>query len=311
MPFVLDALKLLSDPTRLRIVLLLDDEELSVAELQEILGMKQSRISTQLALLKQAGLVQVRRSGKNSIYGPAPAPAGDTARQRLRKLLQAGAPEIPEAAQDHKALRLALAKRADKARAYFDQLAGKFGRSYCPGRSWKALAETLLKLMPPQIIADLGAGEGVVSLLLAQRARKVIAVDNSEAMVSYGTQKAVENGFANLEYRLGDLQAPPISDAEVDLVFFSQALHHARRPEIAVREAFRITKPGGKIVILDLLKHDFEQAREMYQDVWLGFAEVDLYSYLEDAGWKNITLSAVDREPDPPHFTTLLAVAEK
>ncbi|MBP7951347.1 MAG: metalloregulator ArsR/SmtB family transcription factor [Verrucomicrobiales bacterium] len=311
MSFVLDAFKLLSDPTRLRILLLLDAEELSVAEMQDILGMKQSRISTQLSLLKQADLVQARRSGKNSIYGLVQPDGKGGPRRELRDLLRASAAELPEAAQDQRALRLALTKRTDKARAYFDQLAGKFGRSYCPGRSWKALAETLLKLMPRQVIADLGAGEGTFSQLLAQRAQRVIAVDNSDAMVAFGTQKAAENGFSHLEYRKGDLQAPPIGDAEVDLAFFSQALHHARRPDLAVREAFRITRPGGRIVILDLLKHEFEQARDLYQDVWLGFADVELYGFLEAAGWKQITVSVVDREAEPPHFATILALAEK
>ena len=311
MSLFLESLKLLSDPTRLRMLLLLDREELSVAELQEILSMKQSRISTQLALLKQAGLVQVRRAGKNSIYALTDLPEAAGAGHQLRELIRASVEEIPEAAEDRRALVLALQKRADQARAYFDQLAGKFGRSYLPGRTWKGLAETLLKLMPRQIIADLGAGEGTFSQLLAQRAERVIAVDNSEAMVAYGSQKAKENGFKNLEYRLGDIQSPPLADEEVDITFFSQALHHARKPQQAVREAFRITRAGGRIVILDLLKHDFEQARDLYEDVWLGFSEVELYQFLEAAGFKDIAITLVDRETEPPHFQTILAIGEK
>lgn len=311
MSLFLESLKLLSDSTRLRILLLLDQEEVSVAELQEILSMKQSRISTQLALLKQAGLVQARRAGKNSIYGLTEAPTAKGAAFQLRELIRASGDEIPEASADRQALRLALQKRADQARAYFDQLAGKFGRSYVPGRSWKSLAETLLKLMPRQIIADLGAGEGTFSQLLAQRAEKVIAVDNSEAMVAYGSATARDNGFANLEYRLGDIQSPPLQDHEVDLAFFSQALHHARKPMQAVREAWRITKPGGRIVIIDLLKHDFEQARELYEDVWLGFSELELYEFLESAGFSDIHITIVDRESEPPHFQTILAIGEK
>lgn len=307
----LESLKLLSDPTRLRILLLLDAEEISVAELQEILNMKQSRISTQLALLKQAGLVQVRRSGKNSLYALTEAPDPKGAAHQLRELIRASAEEISEATADRQALRLAMQKRSDQARAYFDQLAGKFGKSYVPGRSWKSLAETLLKLMPRQIIADLGAGEGTFSQLLAQRAEKVIAVDNSQAMVAFGSETARANGFANLEYRLGDIQSPPLQDQEVDLAFFSQALHHARKPMQAVREAWRITKPGGRIVIIDLLKHDFEQARELYEDVWLGFSELELYEFLETAGFQDIQITVVDRETEPPHFQTILAIGEK
>lgn len=273
--------------------------------------MKQSRISTQLALLKQGGIVQARRSGKNSIYALAEPSGQNGSVEQLRQLLQTSVDEIAEARSDRQALRLALQKRADQARAYFDQLAGKFGRSYLPGRSWKSLAETLLQLMPRQIIADLGAGEGTFSQLLAQRAEKVIAVDNSEAMVAYGSKTAKANGFTNLEYRLGDIQAPPLADQEVDLAFFSQSLHHARKPHLAVREAWRITKPGGRIVILDLLKHDFEQARSLYEDVWLGFEERELYEFLESAGFKNLKITLVDRETEPPYFQTVLAMGEK
>jgi ArsR family transcriptional regulator len=308
---LIDSIRLLSDSTRLRILVLLEREALSVAELQEILCMKQSRISTQLALLKQSGLLTVRRSGKNSIYELDGTALQTPGMQKIRELIQASAAELPESQTDLRALHLAVQKRADKARMYFDQLAGKFGRTYVPGRSWKGLAEMLLKLMPPLVVADLGAGEGTLSQLMAQRAKRVIAVDSSQAMVQYGTQKALENGFDNLEYRLGDIQEPPIADGVVDLAFYSQALHHANKPEVAVEQAFRICRPGGRIVILDLLKHDFEQAREQYQHVWLGFSEVELFGYLEAAGFQKIEISLVDREAEYPHFQTLLAIGEK
>src|ERR1019366_1162952 len=219
---VLKSLRLLADPNRLRLLLLLEQEELSVAELQEILATGQSRISTHLAQLKQAGLVEDRKQGKNSLYRLKD--------REIVDILAAAAREIPEADADSKALRLALEKRRDRVRSYFDELAGKFGRNYVPGRSWKGLAETLLQLMPPLVIGDLGAGEGTFSQLLAQRARQVIAVDNSQNMVDVGSRLARENGLANLEYRLGDLEDPPIDPASLDIAFFSQSLHHALHP---------------------------------------------------------------------------------
>ncbi len=305
MPSVLESLRILSEPTRLRLLLLLDRAELSVAELQEILSMKQSRISTQLGLMKSAGLVQLRRSGKNSLYSFDPRASG------LRDLLRASADELSEGRQDRQALDLALRKRSDLARAYFDQLAGKFGRSYCPGRSWKGLAEALLLLMPRQVIADLGAGEGTFSQLLARRAGRVIAVDSSPEMIAFAARAAKESGFTNMDFLLGDIESPPLPDASVDLAFFSQSLHHAQQPARAVKEAWRITRPGGRIVVLDLLRHDFEQARELYADVWLGFGEAELYGFLDDAGFGDIHIHTVDRESEPPHFQTLMAVAEK
>jgi ArsR family transcriptional regulator len=310
MASILKNLRLLADPSRLRILLLVEREELSVAELQEILGMGQSRISTHLAQLKQAGLVEDRRNGKSILYRLNRAAQSNGFAQMLNLLRQAAA-EIPEAEQDSDALRLALRRRQDKMRAYFDELAGKFGRNYVPGRSWQGLAETLLTLMPPMVIADLGAGEGTFSQLLARRSKKVIAVDNSDKMVEYGRELASKHGVKNLQYRKGDLEAVPIRDGAVDLAFFSQALHHAQHPDRAVAEALRILKPGGRIVVLDLLRHNYEEARELYADLWLGFTEVELTRFLRQAGFKNIETSVVHSEENAPHFETLLAVGDK
>jgi ubiquinone/menaquinone biosynthesis C-methylase UbiE/biotin operon repressor len=310
MASILKNLRLLADPSRLRILLLVEREELSVAELQEILGMGQSRISTHLAQLKNAGLVEDRRNGKSILYRLKHGIQSNGFAEMLGVLRQAAA-EIPEAGEDSEALRLALRRRQDKMRAYFDELAGKFGRNYVPGRSWQGLAETLLTLMPPMVIADLGAGEGTFSQLLARRSKKVIAVDNSEKMVEYGRELARKHGVKNLEYRKGDLEEVPIPDATVDLAFFSQALHHAQHPNRAVAEASRILKPGGRIVVLDLLRHSHEEARELYADLWLGFTEVEVTRFLRQAGFKNIETSVVHSEESAPHFETLLAVGDK
>lgn len=301
---MLKSLKLLADPTRLRILLLLDRDSLSVADLQELLGMGQSRISTQLSQLKAEGLVSDERSGKNNIYRSSMAP-------ELSALAEKAASEIPEVSKDETALRHLQRKRQDRARNYFDELAGKFGRDYVPGRSWKGLAEALIKVMASGTVADLGAGEGTLSQLLAQRAEKVIAVDLSPKMVEFGAELAKQHGLTNLEYRLGDLEEPPLEDQSLDLAVLSQALHHAAHPEKAVAAAFRALKPGGRLVILDLVQHNFEQARELYADTWLGFGEGELAAMLEKAGFKQIETAIVDREPEPPHFQTLLAVAQK
>ena len=304
MPSILNSLKLLADPTRLRVVLLLAEESLSVAELQEILGMGQSRISTQLAQLKKASLVSVQRSGKNNIYSAKPE------KELLGIARKAGA-ELEERNKDLASLHHVLRKRKDRTRAYFDELAGKFGRQYVPGRSWKALAEGLLKILDFKVVADLGAGEGTLAQLLAQRAEQVIAIDHSEKMVSFGTETAAKNGLGNLEYRLGDIESPPIEDSSIDLAFLSQALHHASNPSRALEEVHRILKPDGKVVILDLLQHSFEQARELYADTHLGFAEVEIAGLLEGAGFREVETAIADREEAPPGFQTLLAVARR
>ena len=301
---MLKSLKLLSDPTRLRILMLVGGEALSVAELQEILGMGQSRISTQLSQLKSAGLVSDERSGKNNMYSC-------TADPDLMEVARAAAEEVPEVAADEMALRHLLRKRRDQARAYFDELAGRFGKDYVPGRSWKALAEALIKVLNYQTVADLGAGEGTLAQLLAQRADKVIAVDLSSKMVEFGQSLAIQNGLANLEYRLGDIEEPPIDNESLDLAILSQALHHAEHPQRAIDAAFRILKPGGRLIVLDLVQHQFEQARELYADRWLGFTESALAAMLEKAGFTQIETIVADRESTSPYFQTLLGIGTR
>lgn len=307
MPSIVKTLKVVADPNRLRILLLLKGEELSVAELQEILGMGQSTISTHLSQLKQAGLVEDRRTGKSSLYHLTAPPGG----RLLEEVLADAQKEIAEFAADQGAMSRVLRKRQDKMRAFFDSVAGRLGKDYVPGKSWKSLAEALLRLMPPMTIADLGAGEGSSALLLSPRALRVIAVDSSARMIDVGREQAARHGIKNVEFRQGDMEDVPIGTGEVDLVFFSQSLHHALHPERALAEAARILAPGGRVVILDLAKHRFEEARELYADEWLGFSEAELESTLENAGFTNVETAVVDKDADAPQFHTLLAVGYK
>lgn len=305
MASIVKILRVVADPNRLRILLLLRAEELSVAELQEILVMGQSTISTHLAQLKQVGLVEDRRAGKSSLYKLKEADG------IVAELLEKAREEIPEAKRDRAAAQRVVKKRQEKMRAFFDSVAGRLGRDYVPGKSWKGVAEALLRLMPPMAIADLGAGEGAFALLLAQRAKRVIAVDNSAKMIEVGQEQARKNGVKNLEFRLGDMEEIPIKAGAVELVFFSQSLHHALHPEHALAESARILAPGGRIVILDLVQHRFEEARELYADEWLGFSEAELETMLEKAGFRNVQTSVVHKEQGTPQFQTLLAIGDK
>ena len=309
MSSTLKSLRALSDPTRLRIVALLERDELSVNELQEITRLGQSRISTHLGLLQDAGFVQSRRDGKRTYYklnAHAGAPVAEFIQLAIRS-----ATELAEHGGDQINLKRVLARRKEQAQVFFNQVAGRFDRVYGPGRSWQAFGHLLLRILPPLVVADLGAGEGLLSELLARRCKKVIAVDNSEKIVAFGAAKARKNGLKNLEFRLGDLQNPPVDPNSVDLVVLSQALHHAENPGATIRSAHKILKPGGQILILDLLKHNFEKAHELYGDRWPGFAESDLNCWLEEARFKKIEISIVAAEEQPPHFQTILASGEK
>jgi len=309
MSSTLKSLRALSDPTRLRIISLLEKDELSVNELQEITRMGQSRISTHLGLLQDAELVQSRREGKRTFYRLHPESNHGAA--EIIDLAIRGAKELSDHDADQINLKRILNRRREQAQVYFNQIAGRFDRVYGPGRSWQAFGHLLLRILPPLVVADLGAGEGLLAELLARRSKKVIAVDNSEKIVEFGAAKAKKNNLKNLEFRQGDLQNPPIDPNSVDLVILSQALHHADEPAKAIGAAYKLLKPHGQILILDLAKHTFEKSRELYGDRWLGFPESDLHRWLEDAGFKKIEISVVAREEQPPHFETVLASGEK
>lgn len=308
MSTTLKSLRALSDPTRLRIVALLEKDELSVNELQEITRMGQSRISTHLGLLLDSGLVDSRREGKRTFYKLSSRTNGE---KEFIQLAFRGAKELAESSGDQINLKRILNRRREQAQLYFNQIAGRFDRVYGPGRSWQAFGHLLLRIVPPLVVADLGSGEGLLSELLARRCKKVIAVDNSEKIVAFGAAKAKKNNLRNLEFRCGDLQNPPVEPDSIDLAILSQALHHAQDPAKAIAAAHKMLKPGGQIMILDLLKHKFDRAHELYGDRWLGFAESDLQQWLEQAGFKKIEISVVAREEQPPHFETLLASGQK
>ena len=295
----------LADPTRLRILAALRENELSVAELQEVLGVGQSRISNHLSQLKSVGLLRDRREGQKAYYRRA-----EMGRE-IWSLAEGAESELGTHGRDGEALRRVLGQRQEKSKRYFDAVAGRLGKKYCPGRSWEAVGRLLLTLAPRQVYADLGAGEGLISQLLAARAKKVIAVDHSPRMVEVGRDLAKRSGLKNLEYRQGDMEQPPIRPGSVDVAILSQALHHAVHPPRALEAAWKILRPGGTLLVLDLMEHAFEAAREMYADVWLGFAPVELSRLMREAGFEGITVEVVAKEKEGPGFQTLLAVGNR
>ncbi|MEY3812648.1 MAG: hypothetical protein RI910_205 [Verrucomicrobiota bacterium] len=304
-----ETLRLLADPTRSRILHLLHRGELAVGELQEILGLPQSRISTHLALLRKAQLVHDRRDGKKSFYSLArdlPVSVAGI----VDAALAASARE-PKSAADQRSLQRIIEKRRQKAEQHFNLVADRLGRNYCPGRSWEAIGQMLFLLTPRVRIADLGAGDGTLSRLLARQAESVHCVDNSPRMVQVGRALAKKEHLRNLTYVLGNIEKVPLPDRSIDLALLSQALHHAENPRQALSEAFRILKPGGRLLILDLRAHRFEKARELYADRWLGFKENELHDWIEEAGFRQSEVRVVAKEVKEPCFETILATGMK
>ena len=309
MPDIWDIIKLLSDSTRSRILAILKNEELSVAELQDVLDMGQSRISSHLSLMRQANLLIDRKEGKKTFYV-----LNEALSESLNDLIESILVAISDSDDvqlDRENLKRVLEKRKQHAEEYFNSVAGRLGKDYCPGRSWEAIGNMLLLLTSKLTIADLGAGEGLISQLLARGAEKVYCVDNAPKMVEFGKALADKNKLTNLEYLLGDIASIPLKDSSVEVALLSQALHHANHPQKALMEAFRILKPNGRVIILDLLEHDFEKTRELYADIWLGFSENKLYQMLKESGFKSIEMNVVSKEEKEPNFQTIIASAIK
>ncbi|MBN38330.1 MAG: transcriptional regulator [Opitutae bacterium] len=305
---ITEILQVLSESTRLRMLRLLAQEELSVAELQEILEMGQSRISSHLGLLRRHDMVSDRKDGKKTFYNLNPDVAE---RSDLIRFALAEESEEEFWETDRSALSRIIDRRRRASEKYFDEVAVRLGKNYVPGRSWDAIGHFLLRLVPNITIADLGAGEGMISQLLAERAKKVFCIDSSKSMVRIGKELSKKNKLSNLTYKHGDIEKVPLPASSVDLALMSQSLHHARRPDTALTEAFRILKQNGQLIVLDLKKHQFEKARELYGDQWLGFAENQLYRMVKEAGFRKVKVQTVAKEAIEPYFETILACGEK
>jgi ubiquinone/menaquinone biosynthesis C-methylase UbiE/biotin operon repressor len=299
-------LRALSDETRMRILHLLAQEELSGTDLMEILNMGQSRVSTHLALLKEVGLVQDRKAGRRTYFSIAAGPASGFWERVLDQNRTA-----PEFAADGAGLEALRARQRSEKRAYFDRVAASFGDELLPGRTWEGLARALLLLAPRARYADLGVGDGLLTLMLAEVAASVTAVDLSAEMLAQLTARARKRGIDNLETVQGDIENLPLPDASHDVVVASQALHHAQSPLECLKEARRILVRGGRLLVIELLAHTEEWVREKLEHVHLGFTEQDLETLLTEAGFERIHVQRAARDPQPPHFMTLVATAQK
>jgi ubiquinone/menaquinone biosynthesis C-methylase UbiE/DNA-binding transcriptional ArsR family regulator len=295
-------LRALGDETRLRILHLLSLEELSCSDLMEVLNMGQSRISTHLNLLKEVALVGDRRIGRRSLYSLTGGPGGEWA---LRAIAEAGgAPEFEADAAGIESLRQ---RRKIESRAYFDRVAASFGEQILPGRTWEGLVRALLRLAPRARYVDIGVGDGLLTLMLAEVAETVTAVDISPQMLDQLHKRAERKGIKNLVTVEGELEALPLPDASFDVAVLSQALHHAARPELALAEARRVLVPGGRLLVIDLLAHTEDWVREKLQHHHLGFSERKLASLCAQAGFSDVSVQRAARDPQPPHFMTLVA----
>ncbi|MBU0678500.1 MAG: metalloregulator ArsR/SmtB family transcription factor [Verrucomicrobia bacterium] len=302
----LDIFKALSDEIRLRIVRAIGMAELSVAELVQVLGLPQSTVSRHLKPLRDVGLVQARRDGTSVFYHRGTAFDDPV----LSKLLDERLSDVSAFAEDGASITRVLDFRKNRSKEFFDQIAGSYESLTDPGGGWQVLATALAAGFKGKVVADLGAGEGALALILASYAEKVITVDQSARMLDLVRTKADGAGVLNrIELLEGEVESLPVGDATVDAAFLSQVLHHAAQPVVAVAEAARILKKGGLLIILDLLSHEQEWVREQWADQWLGFEETEIEEWMKRNGVEPVSIKKLTGST--PELAVLIAVGEK
>jgi SAM-dependent methyltransferase len=320
--------RLLGDDARLRILRLLHAERLNVTELTSILGIAQSGVSRHLGLLKDARLVEERRDAGFTFFRLAPGlESGKNGYGPVWPLLRAhfdAAAVTKEGRADD--ARLEEVRRVRKEN--FDEHGADAERGQIiPGRSWAAWARALGHLLPPLVVADLGCGDGYLTVEASRFAKRVIAVDRSDAALSRARElvnrlarrspgdlsasaKAGGGRVTNVDWKRGELEKLPLADASVDVALLSQALHHAADPDRALAEAARIVKPGGRVLLLELRRHDEQWVVERLGDTWLGFDDEELKQMMKRAGLTGVKVTVGARRQRDP-FTVLIASGTK
>jgi DNA-binding transcriptional ArsR family regulator len=298
-------LRLLSDPTRVRLLALLEREELTVAELSDVLRLAQPRVSTHLAKLKEADLVRDRRAGVSAYYR-----FNSELDAKSSAFLHALRETIDDSMLKSDAQRLpkVLAERARDA-GWADSVAGDMERHYSPGRTWEALARALAGLIDCGDVLDIASGDGALAELLAPHARSIVCVDSGERVVN--AARARLTPFTNVEIELGDMHALDLGTRCFDLVLSMHALTYSHTPAQAIAEAAHVLKPGGRLLVTTLARHAHRTAVAPFDHRNLGFKETELRDFAHKAGLEVLSCARLTRERRPPHFEVLSLLARK
>ncbi|GAB3506225.1 metalloregulator ArsR/SmtB family transcription factor [Pseudoxanthomonas daejeonensis] len=299
-------LKVFADATRVRLLALLELEELTVAELSSITRLAQPRVSTHLAKLKEAGLVRDRRSGVSAYYRYDEA-ALDPAQRALWQALSTGSDD-PLLRQDAERLPSVLAARAAD-QNWADSVAGDMERHYSPGRTWEALARSALPLLETGDVLDIASGDGVLAELLAPHSNRYVCIDTSARVVAAASERL--RRLENVEVREADMHALPFKEGSFDLVVLMHALTYSAKPAQAVAEGARVLRKGGRLLLSSLARHEHKAVVDTYGHVNLGFAAKELRKFAEKAGLEVTSLETVTRERRPPHFEVISLIAQK
>ncbi len=299
-------LKVFADATRVRLLALLAGEELTVAELSAITQLAQPRVSTHLAKLKEAGLVRDRRAGVSAYYR-FDEDKLDPAQRELWRSLREGSDD-PLLRQDAERVAAVLASRAAE-QNWADSVAGDMERHYSPGRTWEALARTVLPLFEVGDVLDIASGDGVLAELLSPHAKRYVCIDTSARVVAAAGERL--RRFPNVDVREGDMHALPFKDNSFDLVVLMHALTYSTQPAQAVAEAARVLRRGGRVLLSSLARHEHRAVVAAYGHVNLGFTLKELRKFAEKAGLEIASAETVTRERRPPHFEVISLIGTK
>jgi ubiquinone/menaquinone biosynthesis C-methylase UbiE/DNA-binding transcriptional ArsR family regulator len=293
-PAILDHLASLADTTRSRILLLLDRHELTVSELCGIVQLPQSTVSRHLKALADAGWIGARADGTSNLYTMTRDDLDPSAR-RLWALVREQVGSSPAAAQDQRRLQATLSDRRTKSQEFFSSSVGHWDRvrdDLFGDRFHLAALGAFAERT--WTVGDLGCGTGQVSAALAPFVARVVAVDASAAMLQAAKKRL--HGYDNIDLRRGELEALPIDDTRLDAATLMLVLHHVPEPERALAEVARVLKPGGRVILVDMLPHDRDSYRQQMGHVWLGFSDDQLHRLLDDAGFEDVRI--VSLPPD-------------
>lgn len=300
-----EACRLLADASRIRLLLLLETNSLSTAELTEITGLAQSRVSTHLMRLKRAGLVRDERTNGAALYSisaDARAPAS-----AIWTLLRPRVDD-PQARLDRERAD-ELVRRRQQGQTWAESVAGRMELHYSPGRSWEATARAIMTLHRLGDVLDLASGDGVFAELIATHADKVTCVDVSAAVIGAARKRLA--AFPNVAFHLGDMHELPFPSSSFDHVFAMHALSYSAAPGRVLAEAGRLLRPGGRLVVAMLRRHQHEETQRAYDHVNLGLEPEQLEQHLLEAGLDVIECRVTSREPRPPYFEVISALARK
>jgi len=283
---ILDQLSALSDATRSRLMLVLERHELTVGELCDVLQLPQSTVSRHLKALVDSGWIAVRAEGTSNLYR---ATELHSAARKLWTLVREQVGDMPGAEHDRRRLTATLSRRRTKSQEFFSSAAGQWDRlrEELFGGTFHLAAFAGFSAAS-WLVGDLGCGTGQVSAALAPFVRRIVAVDGSAAMLQAARKRL--RPFDNVEVRRGDLEALPIDAATLDAATLMLVLHHAAEPERVLAEAARALKPGGRIVVVDMLPHDRDNYRQQMGHVWLGFPEEYTRRLLAGSGFGAIRI---------------------